>query len=46
LRKIAKELGELTDDFFLQEMIDRGDIDDDGRLSEEEFYLLMTKKTE
>jgi Ca2+-binding EF-hand superfamily protein len=42
---VAKELGELTDDYFLQEMIDRGDTDGDGRISEDEFYNLMTKKS-
>jgi Ca2+-binding EF-hand superfamily protein len=45
LRKISKELGELTDDSFLQEMIARGDTDGDDMISEEEFYNLMTKKT-
>lgn len=44
LRKISKELGELTDDYFLQEMIERADFDHDGRVSEDEFYNLMTKK--
>ncbi len=44
LRKVAKELGELTDDNTLQEMMDRADIDQDGTISEEEFYNLLTKK--
>jgi Ca2+-binding EF-hand superfamily protein len=34
LRKISKELGELTDDSFLQEMIGRGDTNEDGLISE------------
>jgi len=44
LRKVAKDLGELTDDNTLQEMIERADIDFDGVISEEEFYNLVTKK--
>ena len=44
LRHVAKNLGELTDDNLLQEMIERGDFDKDGFVSEEEFYNLLTKK--
>ena len=44
LRKVAKDLGELTDDTILQDMIDRADADGDGVISEEEFYNLITKK--
>jgi Ca2+-binding EF-hand superfamily protein len=44
LRRVAKELGELTDDNTLQEMIERADFDHDGLVSEEEFYNLLTKK--
>lgn len=44
LRRVAKDLGELTDDNILQEMIERADFDVDGLVSEEEFYNLMTKK--
>ncbi len=44
LRKVAKDLGELTDDTILQDMIDRADTDGDGVVSEEEFYNLITKK--
>lgn len=44
LRRVAKDLGELTDDTVLQDMIDRADIDHDGVVSEEEFYILITKK--
>ena len=44
LRRVSKDLGELTDDNTLQEMIDRADFDHDGLVSEEEFYALMTKK--
>ena len=45
LRKVAKDLGELTDDNVLQEMVERADFDQDGLVSEEEFYNLMTKKS-
>ncbi|MCL4119132.1 UNVERIFIED_CONTAM: hypothetical protein GTU68_031548 [Idotea baltica] len=34
LRKVAKDLGELTDDNVLQEMIERADFDRDGLVSE------------
>lgn len=44
LRRVAKDLAELTDDNLLQEMIERADLDEDGLVSEEEFYNLMTKK--
>jgi Ca2+-binding EF-hand superfamily protein len=44
LRKVAKDLGELTDDSVLQEMIERADFDHDTVVSEEEFYALLTKK--
>ena len=44
LRHVAKNLGELTDDNVLQEMIERADADHDGFISEEEFYNLLTKK--
>jgi centrin-1 len=45
LRRVAKELGETIDDPELQEMIERADNDNDGLVSEEEFYNIMTKKT-
>ena len=44
LRKVSKDLGELTDDNILQEMIERADHDLDTVVSEEEFYNLLTKK--
>ena len=44
LRKVAKELGELHDDNELGEMIERADFDQDGLVSEDEFYNLLTKK--
>jgi len=42
---VAKELGETIDDSELQEMVERADTDNDGLVSEEEFYNIMTKKT-
>ncbi len=45
LRRVAKELGETIDDSELQEMLERADTDNDGLVSEEEFYNIMTKKT-
>lgn len=44
LRKVSKQLGEMQDDNLLQEMIERADFDQDGLVSEEEFYNLLTKK--
>lgn len=44
LRHVAKSLGELQDDTILQEMIERADADQDGFVSEDEFYNLLTKK--
>jgi Ca2+-binding EF-hand superfamily protein len=44
IRKVAKDLGELTDDNILQEMIEIADRDLDTVVSEEEFYNLLTKK--
>ena len=44
LRKITKELGEMIDENELQEMIDKADLDHDGLVSEEEFYVIMTRK--
>ena len=45
LRRVAKELGETIDDSELQEMVERADTDNDGLVSEEEFYNIITKKT-
>ena len=45
LRRVAKELGETIEDTDLQEMVERADNDNDGLVSEEEFYSIMTKKT-
>lgn len=44
LRRIVRELGENIEEHELQEMIDKADLDHDGMISEEEFYLILTKK--
>ncbi|MCL4115463.1 UNVERIFIED_CONTAM: hypothetical protein GTU68_050494 [Idotea baltica] len=44
LRRIVKELGESISEQELQEMIDRADLDNDGLVSEDEFFQMMTKK--
>lgn len=40
-----KEVGENIDDSELQEMIERADLDNDGLISEEEFYAIMTRRS-
>jgi len=45
LKRVAKELGETMSDAELLEMIERADTDQDGEISPEEFYSIMTKKT-
>lgn len=45
LKRITKELGEEMEDSELNEMIERGDSDGDGKVSFEDFYQVMTKKT-
>ena len=45
LKRVTKDLGEATDDIELQEMIERADADGDGRVTFEDFYNIMTKKT-
>ena len=45
LRRVAKELGETMDDNELQEMIDRADTDNDGFVSFDDFYSILTKKS-
>ena len=46
LKKIAKDIGltNLTDK-EINEMIEKADLDNDGLVSEEEFYLIMTKRS-
>lgn len=45
LRRIVRELGENIEEHELQEMIDRADHDHDGMISEEEFYMIITRKS-
>jgi Ca2+-binding EF-hand superfamily protein len=45
LRRVVKEVGENIDDSELQEMIERADLDNDGLISEEEFYAIMTRRS-
>mmetsp|Transcript_24260 Transcript_24260/g.52329 ORF Transcript_24260/g.52329 Transcript_24260/m.52329 type:complete len:161 (-) Transcript_24260:311-793(-) len=45
LKRVAHELGENMDDAELLEMIERADTDQDGQISSEEFFTIMTQKT-
>ncbi len=45
LRRVARELGETMDDTELDEMIRRADSDNDGQVTLDDFYNIMTKKT-
>jgi len=45
LRRVARELGETMDDTELQEMIERADTTGDGKVTFEDFFGIMTKKT-
>ena len=45
LRRVARELGETMDDNELNEMIDRADSGKEGKVSFDDFYNIMTKKT-
>ena len=44
LRRIAEELGENIPDEEINELIRRADTDQDGLVSEEEFYVIVTRK--
>ena len=44
LRRIAQELGENISEDEINELIHRADIDQDGLVSEEEFYTIVTRK--
>lgn len=44
LRRIADELGENVSNEELEELIKRADVDQDGLVSEEEFYIILTRK--
>ena len=45
LKRVAKDLGESTSDGELLEMIERADADQDGQISFEEFYAIMSRKS-
>ena len=45
LRRVARELGETMDDTELQEMIERADTTGDGKVTFDDFFGIMTKKT-
>ena len=45
LRRVAKELGEDIPDEELREIIVRADLNGDGKLTFEDFYAVITKKT-
>lgn len=44
LRRIADELGENVSNEELEELIKRADVDQDGLVSEEEFYTILTRQ--
>ena len=44
LKRVAKELGENLSDSELMEMIDRADNDEDGQISPDEFFAMMSKE--
>jgi len=44
LRKIARDLGETCDDEELLDLIRKADSDNDGQVSFDDFYSVMTKK--
>jgi centrin-1 len=43
LRRVAQELGEDISEAELQELITRADLDNDGLVSEDEFYTIITR---
>ena len=45
LKRVAKELGEDIPEEELNEIILRADLDGDGKLSFDDFYAVITKKT-
>lgn len=45
LKRVIRDLGENIDEQELQEMIEKADADHDGLVSEEQFYNIMTRKT-
>ena len=45
LKRVSKDLGETMSDAELLEMIERADADQDGQISFEEFYAIMSRKS-
>lgn len=45
LKRVAKDLGESMSDAELLEMIERADTDQDGQISFDEFYAIMSRKS-
>lgn len=45
MKRVAKELGEDISEKELSEIISRADLDGDSKLTMEDFYQVMTKKT-
>lgn len=45
LKRVVAELGERMDDAELLEMIERADLDQDGQISPDEFFRIMTYST-
>jgi len=46
LKKICQELGENLTDTDIQEMIDEADRDNDGKISQDEFFRIMKKRSD
>ena len=44
LRKVAKDIGEDMTDEELDNMFTRADLDDDGFVTDDDFYNIMTHK--
>jgi centrin-1 len=44
LRRVAQELGENISNEEIDELIHRADLDQDGLVSEEEFYHILTRQ--
>jgi len=44
MRRIAQELGDNISNEEIDELIQRADLDQDGLVSEEEFYQIVTRK--
>jgi centrin-1 len=44
LKKVAQELGEDLTEEEIEKMFVRGDLDDDGFITSEDFYNVMTHK--